>query len=150
MSDAIPERIRIDHDDHHAKHVGRTNTGQQFFLTTPFVPALGSDAGCEFVALFLFDSSGKCTSAEIDDLGPRAALDDNLADQIYNNRLASLGDVVFCDIEIEPFAIERHGMQFGLIPRFPDAGDDEDYLTLEMHPGNYMAFFDPWDGEYDT
>ena len=33
--ESIPERIPIAHDDYHAKHVGRTPDGRQFFLTTP-------------------------------------------------------------------------------------------------------------------
>ena len=39
-------------------------------------------------------------------------------------------------------------MIFGLIPRSPE-GDDEGWW-VEMHPGNYMAFHEPWDGDYDT
>src|SRR5688500_7198055 len=31
-----PKLVAINHDDHHARHVGRTEDGRQFFLTTPF------------------------------------------------------------------------------------------------------------------
>ena len=37
----------------------------------------------------------------------------------------------------------------GLIVREPE--DENDSWAVELLPGNYMAFFEPWDsGEYDT
>ncbi len=146
----IPETFPIGHDDYHAKHIGRTADGRQFFLTTPFVPANDVDPGCEFIALYLFDDGGKLIEATIDKIGPRAALDKEEARQLYNDRLASLGEVEFGDIEVAPFRINRHDIDFGLIPRELEDDDEEDYLLIEMQPGNYMAFFHPWDGDYDT
>jgi hypothetical protein len=46
----IPARIAIAHDDHHAARIGRPKDGRQFFVTTPFVPALGANADREFIA----------------------------------------------------------------------------------------------------
>ena len=64
-------------------------------------------------------------------------------------RLASLGDASFERVEVAPFGIERFGLEFGLVARAPEDEDDE--WAVEMQPGNYMAFFEPWDsGEYDT
>ena len=146
--EGIPETFPIDHDDYHAKHVGRTADGRQFFLTTPFVPAIGNATGGEYIALFTFDASGKLLDATIDNLGPRSTLDKDAASKLYEQRLASLGDVNFCDIRIAPFKAERFGIEFGLIPRACEVEDDEP--VIEMQPGNYMAFFDPWDGDYDT
>ncbi len=146
--DGIPNTIPINHDDYHAKHIGRTADGRQFFLTTPFVPAYGDEVGCEFIALFIFDAGGALLEAHIDNLGPRAPLAKDSANKLYNERLASLGKIEFCDIEISPFKTERFGVEFGLIPR--ELEDEDDEPAIEMQPGNYMAFFDPWDGDYDT
>ena len=146
--DGIPETFPINHDDYHAKHIGRTADGHQFFLTTPFVPAVGDETGGEYIALFTFDEDGQLLDATIDDLGPRATLDKDAASKLYEQRLASLGDVEFCDIRIAPFKTERFGIEFGLIPR--ECEDEDDEPAIEMQPGNYMAFFDPWDGDYDT
>jgi len=144
----IPETFLINHDDYHAKHIGRTTDQRQFFLTTPFVPAIGGEAGGEFVALFTFDADGKFLDATIDSLGPRAELDKDAASKLYDERLSSLGDVEFTDIRIEPFKTEQFGIEFGLIPR---EGDDEDDVpAIELQPGNFMAFFEPWEGDYDT
>lgn len=149
MPSGAPELIAIDHDDYHAEHVGRTEDGRQFFLTTPFEPAIGGSAGCEFVALYLFDEDGKLLEAKIERFGPRAASDTARQMELCQAWLKELGDVSFERIEVRPFAIEKFGTKFGLIPRVPE--DEDDVWAVEVQPGNYMAFFEPWDsGEYDT
>jgi len=144
-----PKIIAIDHDDYHASRVGQTPDGRQFFLTTPFIPAMGENAGREFIALYLFDKWGKFLEARIDDLGPRAGLDEQRARAVFEQRLAVLGPVEYCRIEVQPFQIERFDTTFGFIPRGPE--DEDDGWWVEVEPGNYMAFHEPWDsGEYDT
>jgi hypothetical protein len=59
MPDGSPISFAIDHDDYHAKYVGRTADGRQFFLTTPFEGAIGGRPGCEYLALFIFDRNGR-------------------------------------------------------------------------------------------
>ncbi len=149
MTDDRPEIIAINHDDYHAEHVGRTSDGRQFFLTTPFEPAIGDKSGSEYVALFLFDRDGNLVDAKIDDFGPRDNLDDVKRRKCFDQRLQELGDVTYDRIEIKPFEIERFGTTFGLVTREPE--DEDDVWAVEMQPGNYMAFFEPWDsGDYDT
>lgn len=144
-----PTLIAIDHDDYHAEHVGRTPDGRQFILTNPFDPAVGSHPGCEFVALYLFDGAGRLLEAQIDSFGPRAAVDEDARRKVYAHRLASLGDVSFERVEVAPFSVQRFGLAFGLVALAPEEDDEE--WSVEMQPGNYMAFFEPWDsGEYDT
>jgi hypothetical protein len=150
---SYPTRIAIDHDDYHAKHVGHTADGRQFFLTTPFVPRWNDDLGQEFVALFLFDADGVLVEALIDALGPRSAMDREHAQAVYEARLRDLGEVTFDRIVVAPFAVERFNTTFGLIVEEREDEDDEDdeAWCVELHPGNYMAFTAPWDsGEYDT
>ncbi len=149
MSNQPPERVAINHDDYHAKHEGRTADGRQFFLTTPFEPAFPGTSGNEFVALYLFDPEGRLLEASIDQFGPRAGLDDSARASVYEKRLKELGPVTFERIEVAPFTVERFGTSFGLVLRPPD--DKIDVWAVEVQPGNYMAFFEPWDsGEYDT
>ena len=144
-----PNLIAIEHDHHHASHIGSLPDGRQFFLTTPFVPAMGGDAGREFVALYLFDKRGRFLEAQIDDMGTRAGLDEQRARNTFEQRLAELGPVEYGRIEVQPFEVERFGTTFGLVPRPPEEADDE--WAVEVKPGNYMAFFEPWDsGDYDT
>lgn len=146
---APPTLIAIDHDDYHAQHVGRTAGGNQFFLTTPFEPSGRKGEGCEFVALYLFDAKGSLTEAKIDTFGPRASMKDEDRREVYEKRLRELGEISFCRIEVAPFSVERFGTTFGLVLRQPEEEDDP--WAVEAQPGNYMAFFEPWDsGEYDT
>jgi hypothetical protein len=138
-----PSLLAIVPDDYKAEHVGRTSDGRQFFLTTPFAPG-----GDDFVALYVFDSDGLLLDALIDSFGPRATCDDEAFWRHHGDRLAGLGDVEITRIDVAPFEIERFGMKFGLIPRAPE--DDGEDWNVEVQPGNYMAFYPPWDGEYDT
>jgi len=129
--------------------VGRTADGRQFFLTTPFDPAIGGWQGGEFIARYLFDSAGDLIDVTIDDLGPRPSMDLERSRKLYDQRLKELGDVTYTRIEVKPFSLEHSGITFGLVPREPD--EPEDVWAVELQPGNFMAFFAPWDsGEYDT
>ena len=75
--------------------------------------------------------------------------DEDVARQTFEKRLTELGEVTFDRIEVKPFSLERFGLTFGLVLRVPE--DEEDVWAVELLPGNYMAFFEPWDsGEYDT
>src|SRR5688572_27122986 len=101
-----PSLIAIDHDDHHASHIGSLADGRQFFLTTPFVPASKADPGREFIAVFLFDRHGKFLEARIDDLGTRANMDKSRAQALFEQRLTELGEVEYERIEVAPFEVE--------------------------------------------
>jgi hypothetical protein len=150
MSSGPPKTFAINHDNYHAKYVGRTSDGRQFFLTTPFIGVIRGQAGCEYLALFICDRKGSLIEAKIDDLGPRAGVDKNAFSELRDQRIKELGKISFQRIEIAPFKVERFGQEFGLIPRPPE--DDEDgSWWVEVLPGNCMAFHEPWDsGEYDT
>jgi hypothetical protein len=149
MSHETLTTIAIEPDDYHAEHVGHTHNGNQFFLTTPFEPSGPNGEGCEYVALYIFDSAGKLLSDTIESFGPRAKMDEDGRRSACNRLLDSIGDFEYCRIEIEPFSVDRFSTQFGLIVREPE--DADDVVAVEVQPGNYMAFFEPWDsGEYDT
>jgi hypothetical protein len=144
-----PILIAIDRDDYYANRVGRTKDGLQVFVTTPFVPALGDESGREFLAVYIFGPNGKLVEARIDDLGPRSALNRDQARQLLEQRMSELGPLDYGRIVVQPFVIERSGTTFGLVPRAPEG--ENDGWWVELQPGNYMAFHEPWDsGEYDT
>ncbi|WP_425615075.1 hypothetical protein NA78x_004964 [Anatilimnocola sp. NA78] len=149
MPKGPPKLVALDHDDYYAKHVGHTKEGDQFFLTTPFVPASSGNPGREFIALYLFDKAGALKTATIEDVGTRATLDETACAARRDELLASLGPVKFRKIKVAPFQIERFGVEFGFIPQEPDeAGED---WSVIVEPGNYMCFWPPWSsGEYDT
>lgn len=162
-ADFPPESLIVPHDDYHGRYVGRTPVGEQFFITTPFVPNSPVQQGREFVALYLFDVEGDLLEAKVEELGSRTELvgeeearmlpgniapDNPRSQEWIQQQLSRLGEVEYCDIRVKPFAIEKFQLIFGLIPDSPDADEDPYYVILE--PGNYMAFTPPWRGEYDT
>src|SRR5258706_16007685 len=103
MPEQPPQLIAINHDDYHASHVGRTPDGRQFFLTTPFVPATRGRAGREFIALYLFGADERFQEARIVDMGPRAEFDEQRERSVFKGRLAELGEVELCCIEVQSF-----------------------------------------------
>ena len=150
MPSAAPTKVAIDHDDYHAAHVGKLVDGRQFFATTPFVPAIGGP-GREFIAVYLFDRDGRLLEARIDDLGPRNGADFKRSEALFNQRIGELGPLTYGRIEVAPFEVNRWGERFGLIPRAPENASEDASWWVEVLPGNYMAFHEPWDsGEYDT
>jgi len=139
-----PELISIEHDDYHAQYVGRTQQGQQFFITGPFIADVNQDRTYlrrEFLAVFLFDQAGDLVDSRVEEVSKNS---DYL--NLEAKRLAELGNFEFGGIKVKPFAVEHHGVMMGLIP-------NKHYgrWWVELLPGNFMAFHEPWDdGEYDT
>ena len=149
MAKGPPKLVALDHDDSSAEYVGRTEGGQQFFLSRPFVPAVGDEPGREFVALYLFDPDGRLTEARIEDMGTRAMMDEGRAKAVRDEILASLGNFSCERIRVAPFRVSRYGVEFGFIPRPPEEPDEDWCVTVE--PGDYMCFWPPWtSGDYDT
>jgi hypothetical protein len=145
-----PSLITLDPDDYSAHDVGHTAEGLQFFLTTPFVPAVKGAPAREFIALFIFRADGALAEARIDDLTTHSTVDPALAAPLLiAEHFLSLGPTTRRRIQMQPFQVERFGVTFGLVPRPPE--DEDEGWWVELKPGNYMAFHEPWDsGEYET
>ena len=155
-----PEVFVIAHDDYHASHVGLTADGQQFFITTPFAWASAEGGSQEFAARYLFTPDGALAEAEILPLGPRPGLGalpgnvESFADQslAIEHLLAQISPVVYGDITIKPFSVMAHGLEFGMVLNgpVPEDPDEEWYWSVNLEPGDFMAFSAPWDsGDYD-
>lgn len=96
----------------------------------------------------MFDINGVLLEAKIDDLGTRDDYDEHRAMLLLEERFEDLGEFSRGRIRVAPFRIERFGVEFGLIPRPPE--DDDDHWWVIVEPGNYLAFYPPWDGSYGT
>lgn len=146
MSDGPPDLIALDPDEYHAKYVGHTADGRRFFITT-HVDSCCRVHGHAFVAVYLFNASGNLVGATIDDMGAHSAVERAAWQGAVERRFRELGRSVPRRIVMAPFAVERFGLEFGLIAR---KREDNRWIA-EVQPGNDMAFFDPWDsGVYDT
>lgn len=113
------------------------------------MPAINGDPGREFAALYIFDADGVLLAAKIDDLGTREQPDDNSKRSLVEKRLAELGEVSFRFIKVAPFRVEKFGVEFGLIAQAPEDDEEEEWAVV-AEPGNYLSFYLPWNGDYDT
>lgn len=92
---------------------------------------------------------GRLLDSDIDVLGTRGSFSEEEATNKYYSKLESLGKVRYQRIEVRPFSVRFNGSDIGLVVREPESEDD--VWAVELLPGNYMAFFEPWvSGEYDT
>jgi hypothetical protein len=144
-----PKTILISHDDYHAKHIGKTSDGRQFFLTQAFESKTGNSPIYEYIVLYYFNLEGKLLDCKILDLGRREDLEDSLFRSKYDQLLKSIPEPTFCDINISPFKIEHKKTYFGLFPYDWETGEEED-KSLQVQPGDFMSFYPPWNGDYDT
>jgi len=145
-----PDRFWIVPDDYHAEWAGVTSDGIQFFATEPFQSgSLANGTGCEYNAVFLWNEDGSFREARIDRLGPRSELEREERDRLFNQRIKELGDYEIKPIFVAPFQVEKFGVTFGLIYEY-EVVEGEGYGYVELEPGNFMAFYHPWDGRYDT
>ena len=156
-----PTRMRLccqsEEDDYNpgrGRHVGECADGL-FWVTTPFVWSRNGAPGRDFVALYRWTKSGEFLSADIEELPPRtnAALPGNNAQEDFyqagiERALATLGEFTRCDIDVAPFVHVHDGIEFGLVARPPE--EEDDTWAVNAMPGDYMCFWAPWDGGYDT
>ena len=140
-----PDLIRIAPDNYHAQWVGEAPDGRLFFATHPFVPGHGPTAAREFIALYLWRKDGSFDEARITELSGDAGDAKNSLERFLVEQLGPAESLTIRTIDVATFSVERDGIAFGLIYR---RSEDTEYV--EVLPGNYMAFYPPWNGEYDT
>ena len=146
-----PKRFTIAPDDYHVPYAGTAEDGRKFFLSRELFNNTTA-AGPSYVGLFLWKADGTFDEIRVDPVprpdgvppGQAAAAG---ADGLVARRLAELGDYVLEPIEVEPFTEKVDGVTFGWRVGRYDNG--EYYINIE--PGNFIAYYEPWDGMgYDT
>jgi hypothetical protein len=152
----VPERILITREeDYHTDQIGQYGDRNQFMaFVVATVPRIGEskDWGLQkrwYAVLHTFDKDGthletqtwfSGTTAE----GERGAIE--RAEAKLEEMLSELGPIKLGDVNVKLFQTEVDGQTFGLV----DASEpDEDYESIHLLP-NDLAFFEPWDGTYDT
>lgn len=145
-TEGFPERITIVPDDYHAEYAGTAEDGRRFFVSTPFVPGGRDGGGNEFVATFFWKADGSYDSMSVEEFGSRESLDHAAREAALARHLSALGSYELEEISVAPFSEDAFGTSFGFIPQAYD-----DMVSVNLMPGDSMAFFEPWDsGEYDT
>ncbi|WP_327637437.1 hypothetical protein OHB24_03320 [Kribbella sp. NBC_00482] len=144
--DRVPERFRIVPDDYHVPYAGTAEDGRKFFLSDEL---FGS--GAAYVGLFLWKADGTFDEVKVDEVRrpegvPPGQAASAGADQLVATRLGELGKYVLEPIDVAPFSVVRNGVTFGWV-----GGEFEGTYSIHIEPGDFIAYYEPWDGlEYDT
>ena len=134
---AIPTVVPVAYQPgYRTAQLGR-HDGGQFFGCTAAIRA--GDRNRVTVALHLFDQDGNHLRTEFrPDIAPGDA------PTVLANLVGQLSRVRYGDIGIRLFEITGHGRKWGLLD--VSEGDHE---QAELVPQG-LAFYPPWNGEYDT
>ena len=151
----VPNKIKINREEEYYTHfIGKTHDGKQFMaligatLPTP-LPEDWPNHKKWYAVLHTFNSEGRHMDTKTICAGRTADGEDVVVEKarsLRNEMLSSLGKVSFEDIEVELFSIEIDGFTFGLVD---GSEPDEGIEKINLLP-NGLAFFEPWNGEYDT
>ncbi len=102
-----------------------------------------------YSVLHTFTTDGRHRRTEAWFAGTTAQGEEEVGNRARKKRdemVASLKDHVFCDVEVGLFSVQIDGFTFGLV----DASKPEEgYESVHLLPNDF-AFFEPWDGEFDT
>lgn len=145
-----PERIPImREEDYHTHYLGEIEDGRIFFGYEIFVFPNGfsgenwQEERLEYAIVYLFDSDGNHVETLHELAGKTSEIDMGKSNEILKGLFEPLGKLNFRNIEVKPFSTIIDGIEFGLIP-------DDETQSIELQPSSTIAFFEPWDGEYDT
>ncbi len=131
----LPDKILVKREeDYHTNYIG--NYGENLtFIGFPFFGGLSQTR--PLAVLHLLDSEGSLVTSEIWEREKMYEAEAELKNAINN-----LPNAKYCDIETKTFSVELNGLVFGFIPR-------EDGACIVYQPYD-LAFFPPWDGNYET
>ncbi|MEQ1737054.1 MAG: hypothetical protein ABL886_11705 [Rhodoglobus sp.] len=134
-------------------YAGTAADGRHFFLSEElfYNGHFGEKDAKQYVGVFLWTADGEFDEVRVDVVDrvegvPPAQAVPAGADELVAARLAELGDYELEPIVVAPFSTEVDGVVFGFVAREFDG-----MWTVNVEPGNFIAYYEPWDGiEYDT
>ncbi|HZX03441.1 hypothetical protein [Kribbella sp.] len=141
-----PERFRIVPDDYHVPYAGTAEDGRKFFLSDELFAG-----GSGYVGLYLWKADGTYDEVRVEEVRrtpgvPPGQAASAGADALIESRLAELGKYVLEPIDVEPFTTKIDGVTFGWA-----LGQYEGAYSIHIEPGDFIAYYAPWDGlGYDT
>lgn len=120
-------------------------------MNEPSPQSPSESPGSSYVGLYLWNADGSFSEVRVDavehpDGLPRGEAVSAGADDLIKKRLAELGDYELEPITVEPFLEMIGGTQFGWA-----VTEAEGRYSITVEPGDFIAYYAPWDGlEYDT
>ncbi|MGH1349004.1 MAG: hypothetical protein ACRBN8_46155 [Nannocystales bacterium] len=151
---AIPRTIPIAREEgYHTDRIGTFAGGQFMGFVTATLPMPPPDDWPAkkrwYAVLHTFDTTGQHTRTEAVFAGTTADGERDVVDRAQrklDGLIEPLDSVHYGDISVGLFEVEIDGERFGLV----DMSDrNDDYERVDLLP-NDLAFFEPWDGSYDT
>jgi formate hydrogenlyase regulatory protein HycA len=152
---AVPQAIKIARQEgYHTDRIGQYGGGNQFmgFVTATVPNPLPKDWQTHkrwYAVLHTFDKKGKHLNTEAWFAGTTASGERKAvakAQAKLDQLIAALGKVKYGNVKVGLFQVQIDGHTFGLV----DASEPEEgYVSIHLLP-NDLAFFEPWDGTYDT
>lgn len=153
---AIPETIKIERvEDYWTHDIGRYGVGNQFMA---FIVATSPDnlRGKDwkehkrwYAVLHIFNEQGDHLYSQANFTGVTADGENAVVDRARAKRdemIGGLANIIYCDVSIKLFSVTIEGHIFGLV----DVTEPEDeHEEVELKP-NYLVFYPPWDGSFDT
>jgi len=111
-----------------------------------FPPGMDLKHRKDYVVLHTFDEEGNHVDTKGWFAGFGSESNGELSSKKLREWVAELGEVDYHDIEVKLFQVTIDGVVFGLIPD----EEDEENISIELMPSSTIAFFEPWNGTYDT
>ena len=152
---SVPNKIKINREEEYYTHyIDRSSDGTQFIAligaTLPMLyPEDWENHKRWYAILHLFDSKGNHKETKTIFTGCTSDGEDEVVEKAREERnklIAALGNVTYEDVEVCLFSVEVDGFTFGLVD---GSSPEEGIEKIGLLP-NDLAFFEPWDGEYDT
>jgi hypothetical protein len=152
---AVPKSIKVNREEvYHTDRIGKSVRGNQFMgfvtatLPTP-LPKKWQSHKRWYAVLHTFDKNGKHLNTEAWFAGTTASGEREAVEKAQaklDQMITALGKVKYDNLKVSLFQVQIDGHTFGLV----DASEpDEGYESIHLLP-NDLAFFEPWDGTYDT
>ncbi len=159
QDDEIPDRVPIAREEgSHTDTIGTYGDGHQFlaFVVATLPESSSDDWESQkrwYAVLHRFDAEGRHTGTDAEFFGTTADGEPRVVEQArarLQEWLDALDRRRYEDVAVELFSVEIDGREFGLFDAtHEDEEEDAVHVLAELRP-NELAFYPPWDGEYDT
>ena len=151
---ALPDKIRINREEDYYTHfIGSHADGQFMGFVVATLPQPMPDDWEKhkrwYAILHLFDRSGSHLQTKSWFSGVTNDGEPDVTERAQTKLqeyLSELEGIECSDVEIKLFQTKIDGETFGLVP---EVEPEEEYEAIHLVP-NDLAFFEPWNGEYDT
>ncbi len=123
MTWKAPEKIHLVPDEWHLERVGVLPDGRLIYQETQVGHDPQASTWRDYVVSYVFDPDGHLVEDLVTLVGVQGEYSEADLDAATKAHSARFGQFDIRDIWVRPFAIQRHGLEFGLVPvNFAEGG----------------------------